>query len=225
MLITVLSMAGGHLKGQEKNIGRGAGRLEGGRTVTYPIPRHTMAGRVGKVETSWVAIPVSATRLKNIGDLYIKKNGEKSPFEGEQLRTTTEGLSMEVSFRPDRPGANYRDVLEIWSRDKNRREFVVFMTGRSSAETSVEKIGLSNAPNPFQQTTTISFDLPHTGETSLHIYNAMGLLVKTVLANEQLEPGRHAYVVDGTDMQDGVYVYRLLFDNGTAEMSKMVRLK
>ncbi|MFO7896912.1 MAG: S8 family serine peptidase, partial [Candidatus Cloacimonadales bacterium] len=86
----------------------------------------------------------------------------------------------------------------------------------------------NNYPNPFNPTTNISFSLQQAGEVKLHIYNAKGQLVKT-LVNEHLSSGRHRVVWNGSDQQQnsaasGIYFYRLQ----TAEfdsMKKMVLIK
>lgn len=71
----------------------------------------------------------------------------------------------------------------------------------------------ANYPNPFNPTTTISFDLATAGEVELRIYNIRGQLVKTLLRTD-LEAGHHKYIWDGTDhtnrrVSSGVYFYRL----------------
>jgi hypothetical protein len=70
-----------------------------------------------------------------------------------------------------------------------------------------------NAPNPFNPTTTIRFDLAHDGQVELRIYNVSGRLVRT-LANGPMERKRHQVVWDGMDnagvpVSSGIYFYRL----------------
>jgi len=71
----------------------------------------------------------------------------------------------------------------------------------------------SNYPNPFNPTTTISFDLAESGRARLSVYNLRGQLVRT-LFNGEKESGRHSIVWDGRDdtnrsVSSGVYFYRL----------------
>jgi hypothetical protein len=85
-----------------------------------------------------------------------------------------------------------------------------------------------NYPNPFNPTTTISFDLAHPGNAKLSIYNIKGQLVK-VLANGNLTPGSHHIVWDGRDngnrgVSSGVYFYRLETP-GRTFTRKMLMLK
>jgi hypothetical protein len=71
----------------------------------------------------------------------------------------------------------------------------------------------TNFPNPFNPTTTISFEIPETVEVSLKIYDITGKLVKTLM-NDEIEAGYHSVVWDGTDengqaMASGLYFYHI----------------
>jgi hypothetical protein len=70
-----------------------------------------------------------------------------------------------------------------------------------------------NAPNPFNPSTTIRFELPESGHVRLGVFGADGRLVRD-LVNGVLQAGRHAAVWDGRDgagcMQaSGAYFCRL----------------
>lgn len=85
-----------------------------------------------------------------------------------------------------------------------------------------------NYPNPFNPTTTLSFDLAQGGNVKLSIYNIKGQLVK-VLQNGVLEPGMHRLVWDGRDsanrtVASGVYFYRFE-TKGYCSTRKMLMLK
>jgi len=85
-----------------------------------------------------------------------------------------------------------------------------------------------NYPNPFNPSTTISFDLAQAGEVKLRIFNVKGQLVKT-LANGNFTPGNHKAVWDGKDTNNrnvasGVYFYRLE-TKGFTQTRKMLMIK
>jgi hypothetical protein len=70
-----------------------------------------------------------------------------------------------------------------------------------------------NLPNPFEMSTTVSFDLPVTAPVRLRVFDAQGRLVR-VLAEGSTEPGYHRRTWDRTDergerVAPGVYLYRL----------------
>ncbi len=70
-----------------------------------------------------------------------------------------------------------------------------------------------NYPNPFNAMTVLPFDLPHSSQVSLEIYNIMGKKVRTLLA-DQKPVGHFEVQWDGTDelrqaVASGIYFCRL----------------
>jgi hypothetical protein len=71
-----------------------------------------------------------------------------------------------------------------------------------------------NAPNPFNPTTTIRFDLPRAVRVTLRVYDAKGELVATILDGNMTE-GRKAIAWAATNdrgstVASGIYFYRLV---------------
>jgi PKD repeat protein len=80
------------------------------------------------------------------------------------------------------------------------------------------------APNPFDRTTLIRYDLPRSSSVDLRIYDVAGRLVRQ-LESSRREPGRHAAVWDSRDdsgsrVASGVYFYRL--DTGEFTQTRKV---
>ncbi len=80
-----------------------------------------------------------------------------------------------------------------------------------------------NTPNPFNPTTTIRFDLPHSSHVTLTIYNTLGQTVTTLL-NQQIDTGTHSEFFDGVPLPSGIYFYYIHTANFTA-IKKMVLIK
>lgn len=72
------------------------------------------------------------------------------------------------------------------------------------------ELTVSNYPNPFNPTTTISFTLPSAGHVRLRIYDIVGRLIHE-LVDETRGAGPHQASFDGSKLPSGVYVYRLEF--------------
>ncbi|MCD6376278.1 MAG: T9SS type A sorting domain-containing protein [Caldisericaceae bacterium] len=69
-----------------------------------------------------------------------------------------------------------------------------------------------NFPNPFNPTTTISFDLPKASDVKLKVYTITGQLVGTLL-DQRMPAGSHSLQLNGFDWASGVYIYTLQADN------------
>jgi hypothetical protein len=74
-----------------------------------------------------------------------------------------------------------------------------------------------NVPNPFNPSTTISFDLPRQSGVELAVYNVLGQKIAT-LAQGDYAPGTYTVNWDGKDergsaVATGIYFYRIVADN------------
>ena len=86
----------------------------------------------------------------------------------------------------------------------------------------------ANYPNPFNPTTTISYDLPEQAQVTLGIYDLLGKQLKT-LVNQSQDAGSKTAVWDGTDglgrsVSAGVYLYQIQAGE-FSQTRKMVLLK
>jgi hypothetical protein len=72
---------------------------------------------------------------------------------------------------------------------------------------------LQNFPNPFNPETTIQYNLSESADVSLHIYNVVGQVVRTLVAERQ-PAGRYRVQWSGTDdrgvpVSSGIYFYQI----------------
>ncbi len=87
----------------------------------------------------------------------------------------------------------------------------------------------ANFPNPFNPTTTISYDLERTGQVALEVYDTLGQRVTSLFSGSQAA-GTHAFAWDGRDargnvVSSGVYFYRLTLDGNFSQSRVMTLLK
>ena len=80
-----------------------------------------------------------------------------------------------------------------------------------------------NFPNPFNPTTTISFELSEASTTTLTVYDTLGRLVSE-LVNTTLSAGNHSYNFEALGLSSGIYFYKLNTNTGT-QVKKMLLLK
>ncbi len=65
-----------------------------------------------------------------------------------------------------------------------------------------------NYPNPFNPSTTISFQLPELSFVNISIYDINGRMLETII-NEKVEPGYHTINWNGVHYSSGVYFYKI----------------
>jgi len=80
-----------------------------------------------------------------------------------------------------------------------------------------------NHPNPFNETTMIEFDLPHSMPVELTIFDPLGRKILT-LVDAVAPGGKHQVLFDGSNQASGIYFYRLKAANFIAT-GKMLLLK
>jgi len=82
---------------------------------------------------------------------------------------------------------------------------------------------MQNFPNPFNPSTTISFDLSKSGNVRLEIFDVLGRSVARVF--EGFKPaGHHAVEFDATNLTTGTYFYELEFE-GFCTTKRMLLLR
>lgn len=105
----------------------------------------------------------------------------------------------------------------------------ITISGPSGIEEEIIKVIpvslLKNYPNPFNPSTTISFDLGKSGMVSVAVYNQKGELVKE-LAKQQLSAGSHSLVWDANSSANasGIYFSKISID-GQSTTGRMVLVK
>jgi hypothetical protein len=66
----------------------------------------------------------------------------------------------------------------------------------------------NNYPNPFNPTTTISYNIPELSQVTITVYNLLGEIVEELIDLPH-KPGLHKIDFDSTNLSSGVYFYAL----------------
>lgn len=69
-----------------------------------------------------------------------------------------------------------------------------------------------NYPNPFNPNTTIKYSIYEKGFVNLTVYNSLGIEVRN-LVNSVIDRGSYSIDFNGSDLNSGVYFYKLVFQN------------
>ncbi len=161
----------------------------------------------------------------------------QSESDGGTGLTTSEMQSSAVYTDAgwDFVGETENGEEDIWQWDGVNNDAYPYLAWEGYADTSddevipeIASLALSNHPNPFNPTTTISFSIPTDDKVVLKVYNIKGQLVKT-LVNDHLEAGTHKAVWNGDNqsgknVSSGIYLYRLE-SCGKSKAQKMLLLK
>ncbi len=119
--------------------------------------------------------------------------------------------------------AVYSQTYYGWAVEK--WEFDGSLTGVEPISNAVpQEFALhTNYPNPFNPSTTITFDLLASSSVKLDVFNTLGQKVAT-LVNEQLPAGSYKTTFDAAELPSGLYFYRL--EAGQfSQIKKMTLLK
>ncbi len=119
-------------------------------------------------------------------------------------------------------GTIYYGVIDI---DYAKLEHV---GNNNSSAPEYNGLELSNYPNPFNPTTTISFNLKKDAHTNVSVYNVKGQLVKT-LADEKMQAGKRTLTWEGDNnssksVSSGVYFIKVQ-SGETTDVKKAVLMK
>ncbi len=87
--------------------------------------------------------------------------------------------------------------------------------GESAARPEPERLRLQAAPNPFNASTTIRYDVGQPGLVKISVFDVAGRHVRTLVSRRHLSAGTHSVTWDGTDdaggaAASGVYIVRLV---------------
>jgi len=135
--------------------------------------------------------------------MFMFTNGQSSRMGASMNSTRSSILTSNGCTAPTSPSGQENDNLS----EGNDKVFKLYQ----------------NSPNPFNPTTSISFNLPFSGDVMLKVFDASGREVNT-LVNSYLEAGQHTVQFDGSILASGVYYYKLT--NGTStDIMKMILIK
>lgn len=156
------------------------------------------------------------------GEVAVAAYGE-AVSEGEM------GLSVVFRTKTEIEDT-YVEVGASEVRDGNYAINQVALPAPLQIQTRPEAFALKdNYPNPFNPATTIKYALPEAAFVKLEIYNVVGQVVRTLVAEHQ-NAGRYVVQWDasnesGQNLSSGIYFYRLVAGSEFLEVKKMLLLK
>jgi 5-hydroxyisourate hydrolase-like protein (transthyretin family) len=202
-------------------------RGDGSRTITY---NPSLKATEYEVFGWWSA---SSNRATGVPFVVVHKNGRDTVRVNQTVQN-----AQWVSLGKFNFTGSATDQVIVSNRATGGTYVVAdgIRFVQTKAVTSIEereqmsnRISLDqNYPNPFNPSTVVGFQLEAQDlapvQVSLVIYDTMGRLVSTVIANQTMAPGEYTVRFDGTDLASGTYLYRLTVDGvSTTRRMTLVR--
>jgi hypothetical protein len=88
-------------------------------------------------------------------------------------------------------------------------------------ENDTDDFNLNTYPNPFNESTTVSYRLNKSQNVTMRVYDLLGNVVLDVLNDNQAQ-GEHTLVINRGSLQSGIYLLKLTGDNGLEVNNKIV---
>ena len=77
-----------------------------------------------------------------------------------------------------------------------------------NTQNEINNFSIASYPNPFNPSTTITYQMPKDGFVNLTVYNSLGQEV-AVLVNRQQSVGRYSVQFNANNLSSGIYFYRI----------------
>lgn len=173
----------------------------------------------GVLQLSWSTI----TEQNNAGFFVERKNAGQDFWKGIGFVAGKGNSFTPVIYRYEdytaELGKNYIYRLKQTDNDGSYK-----YSHEMSAVLYADRFILyQNFPNPFNNTTRISYYIPEQGKVQLNIYSVLGQK-PLLLINEEQEPGAHHIAFDAKNLSSGVYFMELQC-NGYRYVKKLTVLK
>ena len=160
--------------------------------------------------------PGRTEELKNLPDIEFKALNytELIPLIIKGMQEQQQAIS------------NLQQENEAFRQQINELKQIILASANSSAATSNTNAGtswlLQNAPNPFDQNTTIRYNVPVLiKKAQLMIYTMDGRLVRSFSLNS----GMNTFTINAGSLSEGQYVYTLLVDGKKVDTKTMTITK
>ena len=105
----------------------------------------------------------------------------------------------------------------IWIKQKTEKS--------AEIDNIVTVFELSNYPDPFHGTTTITFTLEETNNVTLKVYNTLGVEVATLYNGFANAEQKYMLEFNGDMFSEGLYFYVLRNNETILGMNKMLMMK
>ena len=187
-------------------------------TINGGIPVELIAFTGSIYENNIILNWETATETNNKGFEILRDGKVISFISGSG--TSTEPQSYSLTDEDVSPGTYTYSLVQIdFDGTRDRIGELQINMNNNVSEYSFAQ----NYPNPFNPSTTIKYSIPQTSQVQIKIFDILGNEIKTLL-NEEKTAGIYQIEFDGSNIQSGIYFYRI-FTGKFTETKKMVLMK
>jgi len=147
-------------------------------------------------------------------EVYINAPNSMTDFKSVSFSSPTNGIIVG------------KDGAEIYSTDGGENWYEVLpylMASRQMAPRGETIKNLSNYPNPFNPSTSISYQITKDASVSLKVYDLTGKEVANIFSGNQ-KAGNYTFKFDSFNLSSGVYFYVVRVNTGLNETSKTMKM-
>jgi hypothetical protein len=137
-------------------------------------------------------------------DVFFPDTAYCIQLNGAPTQAGEFGLSIYITATVD---LNLEQLIEVQVVDDTSLSITVVGEVGLGQNQMREFRVIPNVPNPFSETTRLSFYTPSQERVELYIYNILGSLMHH--ESELAAPGTHNFSFNGIDLQPGTYLYRV----------------
>jgi hypothetical protein len=116
--------------------------------------------------------------------------------------------------------AHNNKVFATWTRQDNAKNsiwgaMIDFTESGIEPPTKTASVLEPNSPNPFSESTIISFQLDRPRKVTLQVTDQSGKMVATLIQSKDLPGGKHTvhFEPNAFNLQPGIYYYSIICDN------------
>jgi hypothetical protein len=173
----------------------------------------------GKIKLSWYSANESPSVTYNI-ERTVHADTGLADWNRIGTVEITENRSVnyyEFFDIPDTAGTLYYRIIQ---NNGNNEESVYDVVKLNYLETAESIVLTQNSPNPFTDSTMISFYLPYDEDITLEFFDSKVEVIKRVPKQKYLA-GQHEIIFKSDELEPGIYFYRFKAGNHI-EVKKMV---
>jgi hypothetical protein len=165
-----------------------------------------------ELRISWMsAVPMDLTAMSELLRLKLKTNGDF--IEGKSIRIKLAGDPLN-----ELADANY-DVISHALLQIDAVDGSALGIGDNSSK----RLAMTCYPNPFKNTTTITFSVPFAGMATLEVSNLLGTRM-AVLLSENKVSGTYKIEFNADDLPEGIYSASLRLKSTDNEIFQTIKM-